>query len=79
MYAHLFLEGYELHLCLGKSPDLWCIAFSRLPSIKSLPVALWETAHQLQWPDRSGFSPDSFLIYTQQCRVKPKHVNIKLW
>jgi len=35
-----------------------------LPSIS--PVALLEVTPHLQWPDRSGFSPDSFLSFVQK-------------
>lgn len=45
----------------GKSPDLWICAYA-----SAFPVMLhqWllEAAPHLQWPDRPGFSPGSFLI-----------------
>ena len=45
----------------GKSPDLWVYRFFRLPSVYTSGII--EVTSHLQWPDRSGFSPDSFLIF----------------
>ncbi len=45
---------------LGRSPDLWIIAFLCLPSF---PVTYKRITSHLQWPDRLGFSPNSLFIF----------------
>lgn len=63
-----------MRMYVGKSPDLG--SSTCLPPSRLLHQWLVEVAYPLQWPDRSGFSPDSFLLFTDWRRTKILYVTV---